>query len=99
MITFIKSKNSYSVFNDLGRVTMTAAMRDASFNVEQPDDEQCDHHQPVQGRFRHWDGRNSPGVDVPYTFDGAVNFTVAPGWRRLASRSRSCVPGEAAKRR
>ena len=29
--------------------------------------------------FRRSDGRNTPGVDVPYAFDGAVTFTVAPG--------------------
>ncbi len=29
--------------------------------------------------YRRSDGRNTPGVDVPYAFDGAVTFTVAPG--------------------
>jgi hypothetical protein len=29
--------------------------------------------------FRRADGRNTPGVDVPFPFDSAVTFTVAPG--------------------
>lgn len=29
--------------------------------------------------FRRADGRNTPGVDVPYGFDGAVTVTVSPG--------------------
>ncbi len=28
-------------------------------------------------RFVRSDGRNTPGVDVPFPFDGAANFTVA----------------------
>ena len=28
--------------------------------------------------FKRSDGRNTPGVDVPYAFDGAVTFTVGP---------------------
>jgi hypothetical protein len=29
--------------------------------------------------FRRTDGRNTPGVDVPYSFDGGLGITVAPG--------------------
>jgi len=29
--------------------------------------------------FRRSDGRNTPGVDVPFPFDSAVTFTVTPG--------------------
>jgi len=29
--------------------------------------------------FRRSDGRNTPGVDVPFPFDSAVTFTIAPG--------------------
>jgi hypothetical protein len=29
--------------------------------------------------YRRSDGRSTPGVDVPYAFDGAVTFTVQPG--------------------
>ncbi len=28
--------------------------------------------------YRRSDGRNTPGVDVPYAFDGAATFTVPP---------------------
>jgi hypothetical protein len=30
-------------------------------------------------RFRRADGRNTPGVDVPYGFDGALNSTISAG--------------------
>jgi len=30
-------------------------------------------------RFRRADGRNTPGVDVPYGFDGALNATISAG--------------------
>ncbi len=29
--------------------------------------------------FRRSDGRNTPGVDVPYGFDGAATTTISPG--------------------
>ena len=29
--------------------------------------------------FRRTDGRNTPGVDVPYSFDGGLGISVAPG--------------------
>jgi len=29
--------------------------------------------------FRRSDGRNTPGIDVPYGFDGAVTATISPG--------------------
>ena len=78
VITFIKSKNSYSVFNDLGRVTMTAAMRDVT-NSNAPTANNAITINRYRVVYRRSDGRNSPGVDVPYAFDGAVNFTVLPG--------------------
>ena len=36
-------------------------------------------------RFRRADGRNTPGVDVPFPFDSALTFTVAPGSTNAAS--------------
>jgi hypothetical protein len=35
--------------------------------------------------FRRADGRNTPGVDVPYGWDGAVTATVLPGESRTIS--------------
>jgi len=61
-------------FNDNGRVTMVARPKDQlrptalAFN------------DIIFERYRvsyvRADGRNTPGVDVPYPFDGAANFTV-----------------------
>jgi hypothetical protein len=30
-------------------------------------------------QFRRTDGRNTPGVDVPYSFDGTLTVTISPG--------------------
>ena len=49
--------------------------------------------------YRRSDGRNTPGVDVPYAFDGAVTFTVEPGRRRDDARSCSCACRPSSKRR
>ena len=66
-----------SVFEDNGRVTMTAAMRDVTNpNVSTNNLITVTRYRVV---FRRSDGRNTPGVEVPYAFDGAVTFTVEPG--------------------
>ena len=78
VITFIKSKNSYSVFNDVGRVTMRAAMRDVT-NPNGPTSNNAITFNRYHVVYKRSDGRNQPGVDVPYPFDGAVTFTVGPG--------------------
>jgi hypothetical protein len=78
VITFIKSKNSFTTFNDLGRVTMHAAMRDVT-NPNDPTSNNAITFNRYRVVYRRSDGRNQPGVDVPYAFDGAVTFTVAPG--------------------
>jgi hypothetical protein len=65
-----------SVFNDNGSVQMQAISKD-----------QTQRNSPINSvvfeRYRvtfvRADGRNVPGVDVPYPFDGAVNFTVPVG--------------------
>jgi hypothetical protein len=69
-----------SVFEDNGRVTMAAAMRDAG-NPTSPSPSDNNRITVTRYRvtFRRSDGRNTPGVDVPYDFDGAVTFTVGPG--------------------
>jgi hypothetical protein len=68
-----------SVFEDNGRVTMTAAMHDASFNAASPTTNNLITVNRYRVEFHRSDNRNTPGVDVPYAFDGAVTFTVAPG--------------------
>ena len=39
--------------------------------------------------FRRADGRNTPGVDVPFGLDGGVSVTISDGQRRRCRRSRS----------
>ena len=79
VITFIKSTNSFSMFNDLGRVTMTR--RDARRHQPERADRRTTRSRStaIACVYRRSDGRNTPGVDVPYAFDGAVTFTVPPG--------------------
>lgn len=66
------------VCEDNGRVTMTAAMRDVT-NANAPTDNNRITVNRYRVVYRRSDGRETPGVDVPYAFDGAVTFTVGPG--------------------
>jgi hypothetical protein len=78
VITFVRSTSTWTVFNDLGRVTMTAAMRDVT-NPNDPTSNNALTFNRYRVVYKRSDGRNTPGVDVPYAFDGAVTFTVSPG--------------------
>ena len=66
------------IIEDDGRVRMTAAMRDVT-NPTGPTSNNAITVNRYRVTFRRSDGRNTPGVDVPYAFDGAVTFTVTPG--------------------
>ena len=67
-----------SVFDDIGRVTARVALKDPG-TAENPT-------APTSANFvtvtryrvvyRRSDGRNTPGLDVPFPVDGAVTFTV-----------------------
>jgi hypothetical protein len=72
-----------TVFNDLGRAEISVVLKDQSgaiTGIEAPTT-------PLQSvtitryrvNFRRADGRNTPGVDVPFGFDGATNVTIAAG--------------------
>jgi hypothetical protein len=78
IVTFVKSKNSWTVFSDPGRVTMRGAMRDVT-NPNGPTTNNEITFRRYRVVYRRSDGRNAPGVDVPYAFDGGVTFTVVPG--------------------
>jgi hypothetical protein len=66
------------VIEDDGRVRMTAAMRDVT-NPNGPSSNNAITVNRYRVVYRRSDGRSTPGVDVPYAFDGAVTFTVTPG--------------------
>jgi hypothetical protein len=66
------------VIEDDGRVQMTAFMRDVT-NPTGPTSNNAITVNRYRVTYRRSDGRNTPGVDVPYPFDGAVTFTVIPG--------------------
>jgi hypothetical protein len=78
VVTFIKSKNSYTIFSDPGRVTMRVAMRDVT-NPNDPTSNNAITFNRYRVVYRRSDGRNTPGVEVPYAFDGGVTFTATPG--------------------
>jgi hypothetical protein len=63
-----------TVFSDSGQATLSLAMKDAAIAP-------TSNNQITINRYRveytRADGRNRPGVDVPYSFDGAVTGTVA----------------------
>jgi hypothetical protein len=68
-----------SIFNDYGRVQLRLILRDpGTLSPTTPG--------PVNGvtftryrvSYRRSDGRNVPGVDVPYGFDSAMTITVPP---------------------
>jgi len=66
-----------TVFNDIGRVTVSAAMKDPTVTSPSAVNEITFTRYRVT--YIRADGRNTPGVDVPYGFDSAVTFTVTPG--------------------
>jgi hypothetical protein len=66
-----------TVFNDIGRATLSVDMK--APDVTAP----TSVNQVTFTRFRvefiRADGRNTPGVDVPYPYDSAVTVTASPG--------------------
>jgi hypothetical protein len=72
-----------SVFNDLGRATIRAVLK----NQAAPVSGIVTSTTPLQSvtitryrvTFRRADGRNTPGVDVPFGFDGVASLTVDVG--------------------
>jgi len=67
-----------TVFNDLARVRFSLGMKDAG-GAESPTSPTTNNFITVNRynvRFIRADGRNTPGVDVPYAFDSAFTATV-----------------------
>jgi hypothetical protein len=62
-----------TTFNDNGVVTMRAILKDNTQVASVINDVTFERYRVT---FVRADGRNVAGVDVPYPFDGAINFTV-----------------------
>jgi hypothetical protein len=68
--------NVSTVFADSGRVTMRVIGKDPTDVLNLGSSITFNRYLVT---FRRSDGRNTPGIDVPFPFDSAVTFTVAPG--------------------
>lgn len=64
-----------TVFEDLAQVRFRLAMKDPTVTAFPANAITVNRYRVV---FRRADGRNTPGVDVPFGFDGAMTVTVAP---------------------
>jgi len=64
-----------TVFSDSGQVVLRLVPKDISLA---PTDNNAVTISRYHISFRRADGRNTPGVDVPYGYDGAVTATVPP---------------------
>ena len=68
-----------TVFNDVGQAVLTLQLKDLGTpgNPATGTPTNSVTINRVHVAYRRTDGRNTPGVDVPYAFDGAVTGTVA----------------------
>jgi hypothetical protein len=64
-----------SIFEDFGQVSLRLAMKDPT-SVTGPTDTNAITIDRYHVEFVRSDGRNNPGVDVPYAFDGAMTGTI-----------------------
>lgn len=73
-------------FNDLGRARLRIAMKDPGGPASPTTPTTANFITLTRYRVRYIraDGRNTPGVDVPYPFDGALSGTVGAGELTIA---------------
>ena len=71
-----------TIFNDLAEVSFSMAMKDVTI---EPTTNNAITINRYHVRYTRADGRNTPGVDVPYAFDGAFTGTVRPGADLIAT--------------
>jgi hypothetical protein len=64
------------VFNDVGSASISAVMKDVTVSPTANNQVIITSYHVD---YRRTDGRNQPGVDVPYPFDGAVTATISAG--------------------
>jgi hypothetical protein len=72
-----------SIFNDSGQVALRVVPKDVTGVAPTTNSDVTITRYRVV--YRRADGRNTPGVDVPYAFDGAVTATVKAGGTALLS--------------
>jgi hypothetical protein len=66
-----------TIFNDVASATMHLAPKDVT-NPNSPTSNNAVTITRIHINYRRADGRNTPGVDVPYPWDAAVSVTVPP---------------------
>ena len=76
VITLVDSRPT--IFHDLGQATFSLGLKDAGRGTT-PTQNLAITVDRYNVRYIRADGRNTPGVDVPYAFDGSVTATVVPG--------------------
>lgn len=69
-------KTRGGVAEDVGRVSLRLAMKDVTLPTE-PTSNNAITITRYRVEFKRADGRNTPGVDVPHAFDGAITVTVS----------------------
>jgi hypothetical protein len=67
---------SPTIYSDSGQVTMRFIMKDL---LTAPSAVNAVTINRYRVTYRRSDGRNTPGVDVPFPFDSSVTFTIGPG--------------------
>jgi hypothetical protein len=65
-----------TVFNDLGKVIFAVHMKDVSLSPTSNNNVTLTRYHV---EYRRSDGRNTPGVDVPYGFDAGMSITIPAG--------------------
>ena len=72
---------SSTIYNDIGRVNLVLAMKDPGTTSapSAPTSANFITINRYHVRYIRADGRNTPGVDVPYGFDGGLTVTVGDG--------------------
>ncbi len=80
VVTLVKVNNvpTPTIFSDLGQLKVTLALKDVgtSDNPAKPTANNFITIERYHVAYIRSDGRNTPGVDVPYPFDGAMTLTV-----------------------
>ncbi len=76
-----------TIFNDMGSVTMSLILKDPGQPgvTTTPTDINSVTFTRYRVTYRRADGRNTPGLDIPFPFDSAVTFTVPASGQATAS--------------